>query len=432
MEGTSEYAGAANYPYLTGVYLAVNAIPDVRLFLDGPDCGSFKAHFIHGRHDLFSTLFDCAGTDRIKASEVTVDRLVGDRTPFIEAGLMDLASTPNTGAVLVTSMPMATLTGTQYDLIQRAVGSRTRTRFIEVPALSLSRDWLDGYSEVLAALASSLELAPSNPQEGKVAVVGYMMDRTERDHFANVEELERILTGLGLEPVSFWLSNRPCEHLARAAEAGTIISLPHGRKAARILAKRTSATVIEPGVPFGLGPTVRWVRDVAAPLGLSARAEDLISREAGPVARSIQWLVPKYLFGAKVLFCGDPYLFEPVIELLEELGSEPSALISVGARRHLDPLPESVERHGPHVLFEPTQAQTRELVLSVLGRGGIDACIQSDTFGLAGRGSHAVVPFGFATWSYHAVFDAPYLGFRGATCFIDRLANALIARLRHE
>jgi hypothetical protein len=36
--------------------MAVNAIRDVALFVDGPDCNFFRVDMIYKTHDLFSTL----------------------------------------------------------------------------------------------------------------------------------------------------------------------------------------------------------------------------------------------------------------------------------------------------------------------------------------------------------------------------------------
>jgi len=54
-----------NFPGMLGVYLAVNAVPDLFALVDGPDCALYKAHFIHGRHDWESTLLRADGRHRV-------------------------------------------------------------------------------------------------------------------------------------------------------------------------------------------------------------------------------------------------------------------------------------------------------------------------------------------------------------------------------
>ena len=152
-----------NYSYLIGVYLAINAIPDAFLFVDGPDCCSYKAEHIYGKHDLNSTLLDCTCPNRIQSSIVDVTEIVRDRTPELERVLRDIDSIPASSAVIYTSMPMATITGTQYDTIIRGLQPPLEKPFISVPPFSLKGDWLDGYAQTLKSIATDIPLDPRSP-----------------------------------------------------------------------------------------------------------------------------------------------------------------------------------------------------------------------------------------------------------------------------
>ncbi len=425
------YTPQSNFPYLIGVYLATNALPDAYLYVDGPDCAFYKAQFIHGKHDQNSTLIDGEGNHRIRMSDVTVNRIVVDRTALLKEAVVAMAEEKNCSVIMLTSMPMATITGTQYDLLVRDLRPGLDKLLLEVPALSLSGDWLDGYGETLAALAQSIP-CPGQPDPGKVAMVGYLMDRNERDHTANVRELERMVRGIGLEPVSIWLSGRPLEHLSRVGEAGTIISLPHGRKAARILAQRTGARLLETGLPFGLKPTIDWLAQVAAGHNREAEAGAFIESELSQAIPSIQWLLHRYLVETNILFIGDPLLFEPAVEFLSELGCRVAGLVAVGRKAHLAPLPEALTNRSIPTLFEANPHDIEALVATLRGDRGIDLVIQSDTYGWPGEGNHAIVPFGLACNWWHAIWDTPYLGFHGALSFVDRMANALMTRHRRK
>jgi nitrogenase molybdenum-iron protein alpha/beta subunit len=421
------YAPSSNFPYLMGVYLAVNALPDAYLFVDGPDCSFYKAQFIHGKHDLNSSLISSDGDHRVRMSDVTVNQIVTDRTPALKRALLSMSESPNCALALLTSMPMATITGTQYDLLVRDLSPKLKCPLLEVPSLSLSGDWLDGYAQTLSALAAGVALS-GTPDPGKVAVVGYLMDRNERDHGANVDEMERLLRALGVEPVSIWLSGRPLSHLSRAGEAGTIISLPHGREAARILAARTGAAVLETGLPVGLKGTIDWLSGIAVPLGREQAGETLLDSELRRVVPGLQWLVPRHFQGRRVLVVADPYLLEGLVDFLQELGCLVAGLVAVGREEHLTPVPPSLQ--GIELSFEANPYEMEGLLAAGLNGEGLDLAIQSETFGWRGPGDYAVVPFGLASASWHAIFDAPYLGFSGALSLADRLANHLMARYR--
>jgi nitrogenase molybdenum-iron protein alpha/beta subunit len=426
-----DYTPRSNFSYLIGVYLAVNAVPDAYLYVDGPDCTFYKAQFIHGKHDLNSTLIDAAGNHRIRMSDVTVNQVVVDRTEMLTKSVQVLDRLDGCSLVLLTSMPMATITGTQYDLLIRGIQPSLDKPLIEVPSLSLSGDWLDGYARTLTALAGSIELTGKSSPD-KVAIIGYMMDRNERDHTANVGELERMVRALGLDPVSVWLSGRPLSHLSRAGEAGTIISLPHGRQAARIIADRTGAKLVELGLPFGLKPTVDWLATLGDELDRSQEAGIFIERELGEVVPAIQWLVPKYLMGTRVLFSGDPHLFEPAAEFLAELGCDTVGLVAVGRKAHLDPVPETLADMSIPLLFEANPYDLERLISTLPEGESLDLAIQSDTFGWKGQGDYVVMPFGCACYWWHAIYDAPYLGFSGALSFVDRMVNRLMVRYQRR
>ena len=426
-----DYTPRSNFPYLIGVYLAVNALPDAYLYVDGPDCSFYKAQFIHGKHDLNSTLIDAAGNHRIRMSDVTVNQIVVDRSDLLTRSVEEMNRLEGCSAVLLTSMPVATITGTQYDLLIRGMRPGLDKPLIEVPSLSLSGDWLDGYAETLDALAAHIELTGPR-RSGTVAIVGHMMDRTERDHTANVEELERTVRALGLEPVSTWLSGDPLSHLSRAGEAEFILSLPHGRNAARTLAARTGATLVELGLPFGLGPTVNWVLSLGEQLGRSKEAGRFVDQELKRVVPSIEWLVPKYLAGVNVLFSGDPYLFEPALEFLTELGCNTRGLVAVGGESHLSPRPDSLAASDVPLLFEANPYELEALIKGLPEDQPVDLAIQSDTFGWKGRGDYVVMPFGCACYWWHAIYDAPFLGFAGALSFVDRMVNRLMVRYQRR
>lgn len=130
--------------------------------------------------------------------------------------------------------------------------------------------WLDGYSDLLFSLAKNI---PTNdvPERKKtnIAIVGNLFDRNEGDCIGNVEELKNICTQLGLDVVSIWLDGGNYEDVLRANEAGTILSLPYGRKAAKMLAKRLDADLLELDVPFGIQNTISFIQKLGTHFGKS-------------------------------------------------------------------------------------------------------------------------------------------------------------------
>jgi hypothetical protein len=453
-EPPAQHLVRATHPFLIGAYLAVNAIPDTALVVDGPDCVLPKAEHIQGNHDLHSTLLSCERAHRILHTNATVTTIPLERTEPIKASLWGALARPQINAVLLTALPMAAITDPPYELLLEEVRAALRPKaavasatppaghLAFVPPGSLDGDWLDGFDATLLALARTLPLAERAPQPAaappRVAIVGYLMDRNEADHAANLAELARLVAGFAAALVSVWPSGRPVAELARAAQADLIVSLPYGRKAAEALAQRTGAPVVHTALPMGLDGTAQWVRAVAHAAGRAAAAEAFLEAELSAVAPRLEWVVPLVFLDRRFGFAGDPHLARAFIAMVEELGGEVPFRI-LWARPHN--VPDDL-RGDPaadlHVLVDPR----------IGTMGGALRLLQHDH--TVREGEHAGPPlhllvgnshsledtapaqfgvsaleFGFPSFHSHALFDRPFLGFRGCLCLAGRMAERI-------
>lgn len=394
-------------PYMVGVYLGVNAVPDVYLIVDGPDCLFFKAEFVFGTHDLRSTLLDCQGRHRIAHTLADTNNIVMDRESEISRLIGRVASLEEAGTVLVSALPVAAITGSQYDRIGKAIAEETGKPILEVPALSLQGDWMDGYSAVLEVLAAGIPLDRTEPKnfDDTVAVVGLLLDRTEADRLADLEELERILArGLGVGVSAFWPSNTPTAGLAAAGRAGTIVSLPYGRKAARTIASRTGARLVEVNVPFGLDGTMAFLRTLGDALGRSSRVEGFIRDELSVAVPLLDLAARRGLRGKSLAYIGDPCLGEWFPPFAKRLDAKSTACIST---RH--PMEPIAGEPGADILASPN-----EIDLCVTSSRGVPYCL---------RQAIPFLEYGFPSYATHAFTAKPTLGFRGSVHFSELMVN---------
>ena len=208
-----------NLPYLMGVYAAVNSIRDAYLLVDGPQCISFKAEHVCGKHDWRSTLLDPAGFHRIVMTGTTWDTVTFSRERRITDLLERVVARPDAGLVMVSTLTMCGLAGIQYDRLIKPLAKKTKKPFLEIRCDSLDQDWLDGYAVFWEEVARGLDLGRGRRKRGAVALVGHLMDRNEGDQAGNLAELKRMLNGLSLDLVSAWPSGGRYGELARAREA---------------------------------------------------------------------------------------------------------------------------------------------------------------------------------------------------------------------
>jgi nitrogenase molybdenum-iron protein alpha/beta subunit len=398
-----------------GVYLAVNAIEDVWLVVDGPDCAHFKGQFISGRHDWCSTLFRVDGRHRILFTGTNAQNVSWNREAEVTR-MLERAAHDRAGAVLLTSMPICGITGVQYDRI--VDGLDVRPPVVEVPGRSLRGDWLDGYASTLAAIARSKD-PTARPDPDAVAIVGHLMERGEGDQRGNLAELGRMLGALGLTLVSVWPGGGSWSDLDAAGRAGAVISLPYGREAARILAGKTGARLVETDVPIGLEGTRRWVETVAGALGRQERARTLVDAELGRAAARLERTVPFYFLGRSVHLVCDPHVLGGLAGLCTDLGMRVRIALVTGRQAHLG----DVAIDAP-VVCEPMIDDPYPLLRDA-GAGAEDLVVCSGEYAHIFRPRMAVVELGVPSSSHHVLTDTPFLGFTGALHLAERMANAL-------
>jgi len=413
-----------DYPFSYGVLLATNAISDAHLFLDAPRCSYGHLEMIR-MHDTNSSLMDRGGGGRVAISEVTATTVIGNRENDLRTGLERLLRLEGCGVVLAASFPLVALTGTRYRPVFDSLDDAAQRPFVEVHPSLDEVNWLDGYARTLQSIAESIELDAVERREGTVGLVGYMMDRTVMEQVANLEEVRRLLGGLGLELVSTWLDGGPYDALGRVAQASTIISLPYGREAARTLASRTGAELIETDLPFGLHGTVQWVRRIAAGVHREEQADRFIEGELREAVRHLRWIVDSDLLPTQTLFLGDPYFLPPLCRLAQDLGVGLREAFACGSERHLERL-QDPRTPGCEIITEAGLLDVMDLMEELKGSHERPLAITCEVTktGWPMARDVPVMIFGFPSFGHRGIGPLPFLGFRGTLGFVQRMLQA--------
>lgn len=408
-----------NLPYLMGYFLAANAVKDLCALVDGANCVMQKVDLLAGNHDLFCTLLSEDGMHR------TVCTMASPLSPHknpekkLAALVNSLAASGRFGAVALTGLPFCRLSGTDYAGVAAAAGGGVPV--CDVPAASMEGDWLDGYDATLEALARRLPLTGKRSRR-KAAVVGYFMDRNEHDHLANLSQMRRLLALAGVDLVCVWPSGGDCAQLSRAGEAGLVISLPYGRRAARTLAGRTGAALLETGLPMGLAGTSAWLAAVRRAAGLKGPLPPAVTAEERAASEAV-FPALRGLACKRFLFSGDPYLFAAFSSFASELCAEVSAAFLCSA-----PRPYGTAALPGRLLFAP-QPEAARAALAALGRYEKPALAVTTTFGVTEglTGGAPFVELGFPSYGHHCLAPEPFLFYEGARRLAARMLNALQA-----
>lgn len=423
-EGSPDYSIRLTYSYLVGVYLAVNAIRDVYLLVEGPECVHVKTLFIQGNHDWLSTLTSVSGHHRVANTALHPVHVVKSREDALRETLTRMANHEHVPAVMLTSMPLAFITGADYERLCGEVNEATGKPLIHVPGKSLSGDWLDGYAETLLSLARQLDLPNGKADSRKVAIVGHLYDRNEGDHRANTQSLREMLAALDLDTVSIWLEGQDFADLSSVGDAGTILSFPYGRKAAKWIARRTGARLVECDLPFGLEATERWIRQLGSELDRKQQAEALIDRMLQEVVPSLEWVIPFVFQNRNWGYIGDPYLLRGYDEIARTVGARLDFACITNPKRHLKGLDDELLDRTEFLAW-PRRKEMLRFVGSRIDEHQVSVLVTNNAgVGIASEARIATVEFGFPSYYHHQLSPGPFLGFRGFLAFIDRVANA--------
>lgn len=390
-----------NHTFLTGVYLAVNAIRDLFLVIDGPNCIYKKADQIEKNHDYYSEIFSSSGHHRISSTLANVNNLYLDRTKEISSVLARVVAYSKSKAVLLTSMPVANITGVDYQMI---VSEQDDSKpCIYLPYESLSLDWIDGYAKTIEILAKEIKLSDRR-KKNSIGIVGYFFDRNEGDNRGNLSEINRLIAKMGLELKSVWLSGSSIDDLKCIEEAEYIISMPYAVEAANVIACKTGAKVIDAGLPFGIAGTEDWLLHIASATGHDAKK--VIMGEKNKVLPVMEWLVPSSFQGKNFAVAGDPYFTKVLSESLAEIDVEVSEKI-------LYSRPREIGVEGG--VFDCDR---------IIRKSTPDLCIGNSDSTKYYPGLR-FVEFGFPCYGRHCLFNQPFMGFRGFLVFLNLLSNEI-------
>ncbi|MBI5537142.1 MAG: nitrogenase component 1 [Deltaproteobacteria bacterium] len=411
--------------YLDGVSLAVNAISDASLVIDCASCGEDRAGNVGVNHDLMSTLTRADGQHRVQYTNLDANDYVMGTERKLDRRVREMVAARRCSVMLTVQSSAIQLIGVDAEPLAELLEAELEVPVCVIPTGPLSKDWLDGYQAALLALARKIPLLPQSAARKGVAIVGHLMDRLEQDQMANLAELKRMLGALSLDVACTWLDGSSYARLSDVARAELILALPYGTQAAKHLAGRLGCEAIEMGLPIGLQGTCAWLRTIAGRCGQQERAEAFIRAELDALVPRLEWVVRRHLAGRCVAIAAEPAMARGLSAMLRELGMR-VVLMALHARRDEALGAPGEDAEEPELLVDPAIAQLEARFAELVQAGELDLVIGSGKVRDAARS--LPIPFlelGFPSHVRHALFEAPWMGFRGAAWLVDAVFNVL-------
>ncbi len=306
-------------PFLTWVFMWINAIEDIVLFVDGPDCIFYKADMLYKTHDLFSKLKDASTDTKLYFSWVMPNKMVRWYDEDIKRKLWFIESNSKFNLWIITCMPVTGLLANQYENIYRDM----QKDFIFVPSQT-DKFRIDWYSYLLRELAKYIKIDKTKEKNKlSISLIWYLYDRNEGDCIWNIEEIKRLLFLIWVSIDSIWLDGGKIEDLSKIESSSLLVSLPYWKLAIKVLSKKLEVDYIDLEVPFWLKNTVDFVRWIWIKLWIDKEfINDVLKKEFSIVKEKIDLLDNKVFLWKKYIYAWDPFLETSIIDIWKFLWME--------------------------------------------------------------------------------------------------------------
>lgn len=382
-------------PFLTWVFMGVNAIKDSALFVDWPDCVFYKADMIFNTHDIWSKLKDPSINTKLYFSWVMPNKMVRWYDDKIKKKLSLIERNPKFNLGVVACMPVTWLLATQYENIY----SDFQKDFVFVPSFT-DKFWLDGYSIFLKELAKKIKLDKNKEKtENHISVIWFLFDRNEWDVYGNIEEIKRILSLIWVTLDCMWLDGNNYVDLKNIESSQILVSLPYWLVATKILAKKLWTDYISTTIPFWLSWTIKFIEDIWEKLQIN---EELIKKvifdELKFIKEKTNLLDENFFLNKHYIYAWDPFLENGINDIWEYFWLN----------------------HIKSYYYTGLKQAKKEDILAE----NIDLVIWNAEFKILWF-DYQKFEFGFPSYNKHFLLDRPYMWFRWFLNFTERLYDKL-------
>lgn len=416
---------------LFGAFLGCHAISDaLQILHTGVGCkGKTQRHLVE--HDMGREAHAKVGWTELREAQ-----LIKAPMDSLANAARALCLRRRPGGCFLTASAAVEYTGADLQSAARELETELGIPVMALPGLASAPDLYAGYSAVIRALVDRMA-RPGSTQAHRIALAGYFFHRHEHDQSANLAELRRLASALGVTLGPVLLCGEPLSAALEAQTSAAVLGLPHAGITAEELGRLAGRPADMAGLPVGLRATSQWLRVLAGLSGADAfKLQRLIQQEESRAShrltparrmlsgRAVAILADTPLAAALTLLCEELHLQVSLVALLDRtLGGE-------AAFRRLLALSGGALPPGAQLLENPSL-----LTLRSLG-GHPDAPPSALPFQLAlrpdlglsstGWARIPTVEIGFPATHKHFVYPMPELGYAGALALAGRMLDALL------
>lgn len=395
------------------------AIQDAVTVLHGGAGCDIKLHSLLHQHNLTGDVHS-----NVVCTKVSDHELILDPGDVLINLIKDIAERTRAKLAILTAASFVEVSGIDWDHILTIVRQQIDIPVIYVQAPDYTGDLFKGYFLAVERIAEyfARNQDEKNRSEKKVNVIGYIFDRPEYEHFANLHEIRRYLKALGLSWNVILFEGAPAERLEHLLDARYNIVFPGGQNTAKHLKNNHNQIPIHTFLPIGMRFTKEYLERIAEVTGTIKAAKAFIAKEEHRLHKMIR-TVNDSIIGKRVAVFSDSYKINGLLDFCRDVKLTP---VVAGV---LNETPEEFtisDADDIHVMERMGHNTVNELLINAAKNGDIDMVIgTSNEANIAKKLNIPSIEFGFPCNNYHVLYPMPYLGYCGEAVLLTRVLEII-------
>lgn len=193
--------------------------------------------------------------------------------------------------IVILSCCCSGIIGDDVESIAREAEKLVGCRVLALRSEGFGGDFRSGYEEAFKLIMELME-PPIKKREGTINILGARWGPTPTEFDWDMDEIERLLSEVGIKINAIIAGGCTVEQIKRAREVELNASWCYdwGQKLGDLMQERFGIPYSKTGQPYGLEATKEWILGVAIPLGREKKAREVIERETRGVEADLAYL----------------------------------------------------------------------------------------------------------------------------------------------
>ncbi|HUL61759.1 MAG TPA: nitrogenase component 1 [Methanocella sp.] len=193
--------------------------------------------------------------------------------------------------IVILSCCCSGIIGDDVESVAREAGQHVQCPVLALRSEGFGGDFRSGYEDAFKLIMELME-PPEEKRKGTINILGARWGPTLTEFDEDLEEIKRLLGEVGIGINAVIAGGCTVEELrhAREVELNASWCYDWGQKLGDLMQERYGIPYSKTGQPYGPKATEEWLLGVATPLGMEAKAREVIARETARVQPDIDYL----------------------------------------------------------------------------------------------------------------------------------------------